>query len=275
MQALSRPSLVTPLLVALALVTAPCFAAAKQAEHGGKPHASKTASGKKPHGGKHHASRSTAGKKPHEGKQHASKSSAPGQADGPQAELGKVRASKDVVQVANWVTAAYNNQHRPFVIIDKKAAHMYVFDGWGRLWNHSPVLVGKAKGDDVAPGVGRKRLAQLKPDEKTTPAGRFEARTGKDSHGANVVWIDYEAALSMHATASVSASERRAERMATPTPSDNRISNGCINVPPRFFRNVLWPTVRKAGAVVYVLPETRTPYEQFSRDGGGDGKSPA
>lgn len=287
MHALSRPSLVTPLLVAVALVTAPGFAAAKQAEHGGKPHASKTTAAKKPHAGKHHAGKSAAArkahggkhhasKKPHEGKQHASKSPAPGQADGPPAQLGKVRASKDVVQVANWVTTAFNNQHRPFVIIDKKAAHMYVFDGWGRLWNHSPVLVGKAIGDDVAPGVGRKRLAQLKPDEKTTPAGRFEARTGKDSHGANVVWIDYDAALSMHATASVSASERRAERMATPTPKDNRISNGCINVPPKFFRDVLWPTVRKAGAVVYVLPETRTPYQQFSgRYASADAKSPA
>ena len=287
MQALPRPSLVTPLLVAIALVTGPSFAAAKQAEHGGKPHASETTTARKPHGAKphasksaaakkHHPSKSAAARKAHGGKQHASKSAAPGEADGPRADLGKVRASKDVVQVANWVATAYNNEHRPFVIIDKKAAHMYVFDGWGRLWNHSPVLVGKAVGDDVAPGVGRKRLAQLKPHEKTTPAGRFEARTGKDSHGANVVWIDYDAALSMHATASVSASERRAERMATPTPSDNRISNGCINVPPKFFRDVLWPTVRKAGAVVYVLPETRTPYQQFSgRYASGDAKSPA
>jgi hypothetical protein len=275
MQALSRPSLATPLLVALALVTAPCLAAEKHAAQGEKHHAAKSAAAKKSHDGKHHASKRVAAKKPHEGKQHASKSSAPGKADWPSADLGKVRASKDVVQVANWVSSASNNEHRPFVIIDKKAAHMYVFDGWGRLWNHSPVLVGKAVGDDVAPGVGRKRLAQLKAHEKTTPAGRFEARTGKDSHGANVVWIDYDAALSMHATASVSASERRAERMATPTPKDNRISNGCINVPPKFFRDVLWPTVRKAGAVVYVLPETRTPYEQFSRDRGGDAKSPA
>ena len=31
----------------------------------------------------------------------------------------------------------------------------------------------------------------------------------------------------------------------------------------------------QAGAVVYVLPETRTPYQQFSRDAGGDAKSPA
>jgi hypothetical protein len=179
------------------------------------------------------------------------------------------------VQVANWVSYTYDSQRRPFVIVDKKAAKMYVFDGWGRLWSTSPVLVGKAVGDDSAPGVGSKQLSQLKASEKTTPAGRFEARPGKDNHGANVVWIDFDAALSMHAMASVSASERRAERMATPDPSDNRISNGCINLPPRFFNGVLWPTVRKSGAIVYVLPETRSAYQQFGAyDVSGHGEGP-
>lgn len=190
--------------------------------------------------------------------------------------MRNVRASKEVVQVANWVSYTYDSHHGPFVIIDKKAAHMYVFDGWGRLWGSSPVLVGKAVGDDSTPGVGSKRLSQLKPHEKTTPAGRFVAQRGKDKRGRNVVWIDYDAALSMHATASVSASERRAERMATPDPGDNRISNGCINVPPKFFNGVVWPTVSKTGAVVYVLPETRTPDQQFGAyDVSGDRKSAA
>lgn len=244
MPALSRPSLATPLLLALALVTAPCLAAGKHAAHDKKPHASQKAAAKKSHG--------------------------------PLADLGKVRASKEVVQVANWVSYTYDSGRKPFVIIDKEAAKMYVFDGWGRLWNSSPVLVGKAVGDDSAPGVGSKRLSQLEAHEKTTPAGRFEARPGKDNHGKDVVWIDFDAALSMHATASVSASERRAERMATPDPDDNRISNGCINVPPKFFSGVLWPTVRKAGAIVYVLPETRTPHQQFGAyDVGGAGKNRA
>ena len=241
MHALSRPSLATPLLLALALSTAPCFAAAKHAAHATKAHTTKA----------------------HATKPHPSKSAAPAKSHGPLADFRNVRAGKDVVQLANWVSYTYDSQRRPFVIIDKKAAEMYVFDGWGRLWSTSPVLVGMAVGDDSAPGVGSKRLSQLKPSEKTTPAGRFEARPGKDNHGANVVWIDYDAALSMHAIASVSASERRAERMATPDPSDNRISNGCINLPPKLFTGVLWPTVRKSGAIVYVLPETRSAYQQF------------
>ena len=243
MQALTRPSLATPLLLALALITAPCFAAGKDVAHGRK--------------------------------EHASKSAAPTGAHGPLADLRNVRASKDVVQVANWVSYTYDSQRRPFVIIDKKAAQMYVFDGWGRLWSTSPVLIGMAVGDDSAPGVGSKRLSQLKASEKTTPAGRFVARPGKDNRGANVVWIDFDAALSMHAIASVSASERRAERMATPDPSDNRISNGCINLPRRFFSGVLLPTVRKHGAIVYVLPETRTPYQQFGAYDVRGGRRPA
>ena len=75
--------------------------------------------------------------------------------------------------------------------------------------------------------------------------------------------VDFDAALSMHAIASVSASERRAERMATPDPGDNRISNGCVNLPAPVFNGGLWPTVRKTGAIVYVLPETRTVQEVF------------
>jgi hypothetical protein len=230
------------MLLALALVAAPCFAAGTHAAHA--PHAGKSAAAKKSHG--------------------------------PLADLHDVPASKDVVQVANWVSYTYDSQRRPFVIIDKKAAKLYVFDGWGRLWSTSPVLVGMAVGDDSAPGVGSKRLSQLKESEKTTPAGRFVARPGKDNHGADVVWIDFDAALSLHAMASVSPSEHRADRMATPDPSDNRISNGCINVPQPFFSGVLWPTVRKNGAVVYVLPETRTPYEQFgAHDVSSGGAGPA
>jgi hypothetical protein len=241
---LSRPPAAISLLLALAFVTAPSFAAAKHPTHATHPHGSKSAAAPKSHG--------------------------------PLADLRNVPASKDVVLVANWVSYTYDSQRRPFVIIDKKAARMYVFDGWGRLWNSAPVLVGMAVGDDSAPGVGAKRLSQLKPGEKTTPAGRFVGRPGQDNHGANVVWIDYDAALSIHAVASVSASERRVERLATPDPSDNRISNGCINLPPRFFSGVLWPTVRKSGAIVYVLPETRTPYQQFGAyDVTVDRRSPA
>ena len=40
-----------------------------------------------------------------------------------------------------------------------------------------------------------------------------------------------------HRLRKVSAAERRADRMATADASDNRISNGCVNVPPNPLRD--------------------------------------
>ena len=198
------------------------------------------------------------------------------QKPGPLADFKGESASPDVVHVANWVSYTRNAGKRGFVVIDKKQAQLYVFDPQGRLKGHTQVLLGKAVGDTVAPGVGNKPLSQLKESEKTTPAGRFLVGQGRNTRGDDILWIDYAAAVSMHRMHSVSAAEKRAERMATPTAEDNRISNGCVNVPPKFFDSVLKPSVLKQGAYVYVLPETRTPQELFgSFDVPKDGKATA
>jgi hypothetical protein len=149
------------------------------------------------------------------------------------------------------------------VLIDKKQAQLYVFDPQGKLKSHAPVLLGKAIGDDSAPGIGDKPMSQIKEDEKTTPAGRFLAQPGRNSHGDDIIWIDYKAAVSMHRLRKVSEEEHRAERLASPEASDNRISYGCVNVPPAFYNSTLKPTVAKYGAYIYVLPETMTPQQKF------------
>ena len=182
---------------------------------------------------------------------------------GPLADFGKAEAPDDVVQVANWVSSTRNAKKKAFVLIDKKNARMYVFDPQGKLKQDAPVLLGSAVGDTSAPGIGTKPLSQIKDDEKTTPAGRFLARPGKNNHGEDIIWIDYNAAVSMHRLRKVKEEERRFERMATADSSDNRISNGCVNVPHKFYNGVLKPSVMKYGAFVYVLPETRTPQQLF------------
>jgi hypothetical protein len=182
---------------------------------------------------------------------------------GPLADFGQVSAPGEVMHVANWVSYSRNNKKKAFVLIDKKNAQLYVFDPQGKLKSHAPVLLGKAVGDHSAPGIGNKPLSQIKEEEKTTPAGRFLALPGKNNHGEDIIWIDYNAAVSMHRLRKVAEEERRAERMATPDSDDNRISNGCVNVPPQFYNAVLNPTVRKYGAYVYVLPETRSAQQLF------------
>ncbi|NNU42632.1 L,D-transpeptidase [Ramlibacter montanisoli] len=182
---------------------------------------------------------------------------------GPLANFNGVDAPADVVHVANWVSYTRNAKKKAFVLIDKKQARMYVFDPQGKLKSQTPILLGKAVGDHTVPGIGNKPFAQIKEDEKTTPAGRFLAQPGRNTKGEDIIWIDYNAAVSMHRLRKVKEEEKRADRMATPEADDNRISYGCVNVPAPFYNSVLRPTVSKQGAFVYVLPETKTPQQQF------------
>jgi hypothetical protein len=43
----------------------------------------------------------------------------------------------------------------------------------------------------ISPGIGSKKLADLGPAEKTTPAGRFLARFGIPIAGERILWADY------------------------------------------------------------------------------------
>ena len=179
------------------------------------------------------------------------------------ASFGDAAPTEAVRHIANWTMHSGDHKDMAFIVIDKKDAHAWVFSPTGELRGEAPVLLGAAIGDDSFPGIGDKPLAQVRPEEKTTPAGRFIAEPGVNTNGEDIVWVDYDAAVSMHRVRPVVASERRLERLASPTPEDNRISFGCINMPPAFYNKVLSPAVQQWGAVVYVLPETRTPQALF------------
>lgn len=172
------------------------------------------------------------------------------------ADFGDASASPDAQFIAHWVVDSRNNQNLPFVIVDKKDARIHVFEPGGRLRGSSPVLLGSRAGDDAVPGIGGKAIADVQLEERTTHAGRFLAEPGRNAHGEDVVWVDYDAAVSMHRVRVVDPAERRLERLASPTPDDNRISYGCINVPVAFFEQVLRPSFHQTYGVVYVLPES-------------------
>ena len=177
------------------------------------------------------------------------------------AQFGAERPSGDVRLMANWVATARDNRNMSFVIVDKKDAKVYVFDPQGQLKAAAAALLGSAIGDDTVPGVGDKPIAEVLPEEKTTPAGRFIAEKGDSTRGEDVVWVDYDAGVSMHRVLKV---PERATSLASPTNEDNRMSFGCINLPPEFYENALRPAVyHGGGAVIYVLPETRSLAQTF------------
>lgn len=180
------------------------------------------------------------------------------------ANLKHETASTEARQMADWVVDSGDNKNMPFVILDKKEAKVYVFHAHGGLRGVAPVLLGITAGDDSFPGVGNKPLSQVTPEEKTTPAGRFLAASDKNIKGADVVWIDYDSAVSFHAVVKGKPEERRAERLASPLPSERRISFGCVNVPVNFFKTALHASFKKSDGIVYVLPETRSVNQVFA-----------
>ena len=180
------------------------------------------------------------------------------------ANLKQEAASQEARQMADWVVDSGDNKNMPFVILDKKEAKVYVFHAHGGLRGAAPVLLGITVGDDSFPGVGNKPLREVKPEEKTTPAGRFLAASDKNIKGADIVWIDYDSSVSLHAVVKGTPAERRAERLASPLPSERRISFGCVNVPVNFFRTALLASFKKSDGIVYVLPETRATQQVFA-----------
>jgi len=175
----------------------------------------------------------------------------------PHTGMALVSASADARQALRWVVDAHDNQGLPFVIVDKKGGRIFVFEADGQLRGVSPALTGLATGDQGAPGMAQRSVASLREDERTTPAGRFVSEPGHNLQGEAIVWIDYAAKLAIHRLRPAPAAERRAQRLASETPDDNRISMGCVVVPVSFYETVVGPALGKSRGIVYVLPETQ------------------
>ena len=174
-------------------------------------------------------------------------------------------ASVSTQDLTHWVMRSADHQGLPFVVVDKRDARVFVFSAGGRFLGSAPALLGLAMGDEGVAGLGERPLAQISPEERTTPAGRYLAALDRNLSGQTILWVDYSQSISMHPVRSVNPAEKRLERLASPSVQDNRISYGCINVPALFWRSVILPTFRGTQGIVYVLPENRS-LESFFPD---------
>jgi hypothetical protein len=166
-------------------------------------------------------------------------------------------------QMADWIVASGDNDGRPYVIVDKPAANVFVFDADGRLLGAAPVLVGLEPGDESAEGVGDRALSAIRPDERTTPAGRFVAGFGPAWGGRTVLWVDYADAISLHPVITSNPKEQRLKRLRSSAPEDRRITYGCINVPAAFYDEVVLKAFAGGSGIVYILPDSRSLAEVF------------
>ena len=181
------------------------------------------------------------------------------------AEMLTPNPSEGATRVAEWIAASRDNGSAPYIIIDKAAAALFLFDRTGKPIGAVPVLIGVAPGDEATPGVGTKRLAEIGPAERTTPAGRYLARFGVAAGRQRVLWVDYATSVAIHPIPPGNAAERRRERLLSPEIEDNRITFGCINVPRAFYGKSIAPLFRRKGGYVYVLPDTKPLETVFPR----------
>ncbi|AOG22575.1 hypothetical protein [Acidovorax sp. RAC01] len=171
-------------------------------------------------------------------------------------------ASDNAQRIVRWTTGTRDHQGLPFVVVDKPRASIHVFSAAAQWLASAPVLLGSARGDRSAPDIGNRPLSQIRPEERTTPAGRFATEPGRNLRGDDIVWIDYDTAVSLHRLRSVNAAERRQQRLASATTADRRISYGCINTAEAFYNAYIAPLLGAGPGVAYVLPDTE-PFATF------------
>ncbi|MBC8058430.1 MAG: hypothetical protein H7Y61_17810, partial [Rhizobiales bacterium] len=87
-------------------------------------------------------------------------------------DFGVERVSEDARYASGRVVATADNQQRPFAVVDKREARVYVFAAGGQLLGSSSALLGLAPGDIGIADIARRRPASLAPHERHTPSGR-------------------------------------------------------------------------------------------------------
>jgi uncharacterized protein GlcG (DUF336 family) len=164
------------------------------------------------------------------------------------------------VRLAQEVLASADHGGLPFAVVDKKAATLTIFRGDGQLVATTPVLLGRATGDQATPGVGsRTQSRQLRLRDQVTTAGRFDSQPGHNLAGEAVVWIDYDSALAIHRLRPGASHQDRALRLAMADPRGRRVSAGCVVVPVAFYEAVVAQVLGRSRGVIYVMAEEGKP----------------
>jgi hypothetical protein len=180
------------------------------------------------------------------------------------ADFGSFVATREARNIADWAVDARDHEGMPFMIVDKAAAQLLVFNGRGQVVSTSPVLIGAAVGDVFEPGVADMDMYDTKPWQRITPAGRYRADLYRTQSSDWSVWVDYDTGIALHKVLTTNRAQNRLARLASEDAAHRRITFGCINVPAAFFDRVVYPLMRRSDAIVYVLPETQSAQALFA-----------
>lgn len=165
----------------------------------------------------------------------------------------RANMSAEAVKVYESMAPAAQASGKGFMIADKPAGRLHVFDVDGNLIAQDTALYGRDYGD------------VLQGEKRVTPAGRYTLKVAPSSYAGGKAFelvesehrvgnTDY--VIAVHAAYLGDKTEKREERLSTAAISDKRISYGCINTKHETFLNKLMPNAAKLdGGMVFVIPD--------------------
>jgi len=165
----------------------------------------------------------------------------------------RANMSAEAVKVYESMAPAAKESGKGFMIADKPAGRLHVFDADGNLIAQDTALYGRDYGD------------VLQGEKRVTPAGRYTLKVASSHYAGGKAFelvesehrvgnTDY--VIAVHAAYLGDKTEKRDERLATAAISDKRISYGCINTKHETFLNKLMPNAAKLdGGMVFVIPD--------------------
>ena len=141
----------------------------------------------------------------------------------------------------------------PTITVDKKAGTISVYYPDTDKTITEPALIGKVKSDTLNMAT----YDNLVKSDYVTPAGTFEI-VKMFSWRLNEPMLTFirgkEAVSAIHPLWMGNPDQKRVQRLQSPTPEDNRITGGCINVDSKFFYSVL-DKLPDHGVELKILPE--------------------
>jgi hypothetical protein len=165
-------------------------------------------------------------------------------------DVAKAKMSEAAQVTYSAVAPIAKQANKAFMITDKADGMLHVFHADGNPILQAPSLLGGDVGDTLQGG------------KKITPAGKFTLKFTADPEYYGGFRYDLvetrqvDGIIAIHAVYTGEASEKRPERLATPTPKDNRISWGCINVTNENMVDTLIPAKNELnGSLMFVMPE--------------------
>lgn len=132
------------------------------------------------------------------------------------------------------------------IIASKTQGQIYVYNAESHDIVATSALFGKKIGDNVN-----------SKSDKITPSGVFQAEKIFSTHlkeNATVFLRQDGVLYAIHPVWRGNPGQARELRLNSPSSTDNRITNGCVNVPKDFYYQHI-DTLRNGSTVVIILPE--------------------